>query len=270
MKPLILLTNDDGIKSPGIIAAAKALADLGELWVAAPHVQQTSAGRSHPPKSQGVIMEAGGFPEGVKAFSVEGSPSQCVDHAVLELLPGKPDLVVSGINSGVNVGVDITRSGTIGAALEAANYRIPAVAGSLEIHPDEVFAAEPQADFSTAAWFVRMFSEAVLKGSYDADIDILKIEVPDTANRDTPWEVTRLSRNTYYHVEKPYRTAMNKSGILRWRLEADISKFEKGTDVHTIFVKRKVSVTPLSLDLTSRTSLAALQNTLTKNIGDSK
>lgn len=266
-KPLILLTNDDGIRSPGIIAAAQQLAGIGELWVAAPHVQQTSAGRSHPPKSQGVIMEAIGFPEGVKAFSVEGSPSQCVDHAILELMPRKPDIVVSGINSGVNVGVDITRSGTIGAALEAANFSIPAVAVSLEIHADEVFAEEPQADFSIAAWFVRLFTLAVLNGEYDDDIDVLKIDVPDTAERTTPWEVTRLSRRTYYHVKRPNRNDLIGTGILQWRWESDLAVFEEGTDIHTVFVKRQVSVTPISLDMTSRVSLERLQSALKDNVG---
>ena len=265
-KPIILLTNDDGIRSPGIIAAAEQLADLGELWVAAPHVQQTSMGRSCPPDSNGKIKKAERFPAGVKAFSVEGSPAQCVSYAVLELMPRRPDIVVSGINSGVNVGINITRSGTIGAALEAADYGIPALAASLEIHHKEVFAEEPQADFSTAAGFVRLFTRAVLNGDYDDDIDVLKIDIPDNAGIDTPWEVTKLSKKAYYHVRKPARRSFDENGSLRWRIESDLESYEDGTDTHTIFVKRLVSVTPISLDMTSRVSLERFRSALENNL----
>jgi 5'-nucleotidase len=269
-KPVILLTNDDGILSPGIIAAAEQLADMGELWVAAPHVQQTSMGRSFPPGSNGIIKKAVGFPEGVKAYSIEGSPAQCVSHAVLELMPCKPDILVSGINSGVNVGINITRSGTVGAALEAANYGIPALAVSLEIHEDEVFAAVPKADFSTAAWFTRLFTEAVLKGDYVDDIDVLKIDVPDNAHPDTEWEITKLSKKTYYQISKPERASFDVPGYLRWITEQDHSCFQEGTDAHAVFVKRRVSVTPVSLDMTSRVSTEKLQSTLRDKIEHNK
>ena len=261
-KPLILLTNDDGIRSPGLYAAAEELSRLGELWIAAPRTQQTSAGRSHPPASSGIIREADGFPEGVRAFSIEASPSQCVDYAVLEILPRRPALTVSGINSGVNVGIDITRSGTIGAALEAANFEIPAVAVSLEIHQDEVFAAVPQADFSTAARFTARFAKNVLDRGLEADADLLKIEIPDDAAPDTPWELTRLSRKSYYRVTPPVRSSSDGSGSLGWATASDFSDFDEGTDVHTVFVKRMVAVTPVSLDMTSRIDLQRLSDKL--------
>lgn len=261
-RPVILLTNDDGIRSPGIIAAAETLAEIGELWVAAPHMQQTSAGRSHPPSSSGITTKADGFPSAAGAFAIEGSPSQCVDHAILEIMPRCPDIVVSGINSGVNVGVDITRSGTIGAAIEGASYGIPAIAVSLEIHHNEIFSAEPQADFSTAGYFTAKFAQLILTGAQYKDIDLLKIEVPDNAEADTAWEVTKLYRKTYYHVEKPQRSSLEKKGQLLWRLETDLSKFDEGTDAHTVFVKRQVSVTPISMDMTSRIELNDLKDLL--------
>ncbi|HAK44743.1 MAG TPA: 5'/3'-nucleotidase SurE [Spirochaeta sp.] len=262
MKPLILLTNDDGIKSPGLRALAEELGKIGEIWVAAPHTQQTSAGRSHPPTSSGIITEADGYPAGIHAFSVEASPSQCVDYAILELMPGCPELVISGINSGVNLGSDITRSGTVGAALEAANYGIPSIAASLEIHQDEVFAAEPRADFSIAACFTRLFAEALLEGNYIDDVDVLKIDVPDNAVRSTPWEITKLAKKSFYHPAKPERKTLSDKGRLGWCVEADLTVFDEGTDLHTIFSKRIVSVTPLSMDMTSRISLSSLDKEL--------
>ena len=258
-KPVILLTNDDGIRSPGLIAAAEALESIGELWVAAPDRQQTSAGRSFPIASSGIIRGAGGFPAGVRAFSVEGSPAQCICHAVLDLMPEKPAIVVSGINSGVNVGIDITRSGTVGAALEAAGFGIPALAVSLEIHQREVFAAEPNADFSAAADFTARFARKVLAGVPGGDTDLLKIDVPGSAGPDTDWEITRLSRKSYYRVFAAGR------GKLGWNIETDLSSFERGTDVHTVFVRKMVSVTPLSLDMTSRADLPALEGELRRS-----
>ncbi len=265
-KPIILLTNDDGIRSPGLIAAAGQLAGLGETWVVAPHIQQTSAGRSFPPQSTGTIKITDNFPVGIKAYSVEASPAQCVNYAILHIMPKKPDLIVSGINSGVNVGIDITRSGTIGAALEAACAGIRAIAVSLEIHQDEVFAEEPAADFSTAAYFTRLFSEAVLTKTLESDTAVLKIDVPSSAVQSTPWEVCRLSPGAYYKVCAPLESGGTGPGQLEWVIEEDHSTFIKGTDTHTVFIKKKIAVTPLSLDLTSRVSLSSLEKSLKTGI----
>ncbi|MDC7228451.1 MAG: 5'/3'-nucleotidase SurE [Spirochaetales bacterium] len=263
--PLILLTNDDGILSPGLISAAEELRKLGELWVAAPAVQHTSAGRSHPLGSTGIIRTAEGIGRDVKAFSVEASPAQCVNYAVLELLPRLPDLIVSGINSGVNVGVDITRSGTIGAALEAANYGIRSLAVSLEIHMDEVFAAVPKADFCPAARITAEFAKKLLSMESGQDVDIIKVEVPDSADEKTPWETARLSRTPFYHLDKPERKTPGGPGQLSWRMEKDYRVFDDGTDAHTVFVKRHVAVTPISLDMTSRIRLENVKKLLRKN-----
>src|SRR5512134_1609758 len=121
-KPQILLTNDDGIASPGLWAAAEALSQLGYVYVTAPRDQFSGAGRSFPITTDGVIrpqvMDVNG--QEWTVYAVGGTPAQVVQHAVLEILPQIPDLVVSGINYGENVGTGITASGTVGAALEAA------------------------------------------------------------------------------------------------------------------------------------------------------
>ena len=132
---LILVTNDDGIQSPGLWAAAGALLPLGRVVIAAPREQQTSTGRSLPVSSDGRILayplEIAG--QTLEAYSVGGTPAQAVLHAVLEILPERPDLVVSGINYGENVGSGVTISGTVGAALEAGALGIPALAVSLQM-----------------------------------------------------------------------------------------------------------------------------------------
>src|SRR4030067_275697 len=134
-KPIqILLTNDDGIQSPGLWAAAEALSTLGFVHVAAPSDQFSGAGRSLPSHSSGIISPQQVSVHGKEwtVYGVGGTPAQAVLHAVLEILPTPPKLVVSGINYGENVGTGITVSGTVGAALEAASLGIPALAVSLE------------------------------------------------------------------------------------------------------------------------------------------
>src|SRR3972149_2595964 len=135
MKPRqILLTNDDGIQSPGLWIAAKALSELGFVHVVAPRDQFSGAGRSLPITSDGLIraqpMHVNG--QDWTVYSVGGTPAQAVLHAILEVLPKPPELVVSGINYGENLGTGVTVSGTVGAALEAASLGIPALAISLE------------------------------------------------------------------------------------------------------------------------------------------
>ena len=127
LKPQILLTNDDGILSPGLWAAAEALAELGFVHVVAPRDQFSGAGRSLPSTSDGIITPRQVTVHGKEwtVYSVGGTPAQAVLHAVYEILPERPNLVVSGINYGENLSVGITASGTVGAALEGAGLGVP-------------------------------------------------------------------------------------------------------------------------------------------------
>ena len=131
MKPLIIVTNDDGVYSPGLCAAAEAVQDLGDLLVVAPRFQQTSMGRSFPKsKDVGIIEKIKIMLNGceIEAYGVHGSPAHAVSHGILELAYRKPDLCISGINYGENLGLSISCSGTIGAAFEADSYDIPSIA----------------------------------------------------------------------------------------------------------------------------------------------
>lgn len=260
----ILLTNDDGINSVGIWAAAEALAPLGKVWVVAPRTQATSFGRSNPSSSDGIIEVIQREVNGVtwQGYAAGASPSQCVLYSVEELLPVKPDLVVSGINYGANTSVDITRSGTIGAALEGANYGIPALAVSLETAAENTFLHTFEADFSTAAHFTALFARALLEKKFPADVQVLKVEVPLGANKDTPWQVTRLAPMPLYLPVLPTRENFQQKSQMSWRLQPDYSIFPEGTDSYAVFVKREVAVTPLSMDMTSRVSLKDLANQL--------
>ena len=130
-RPLILLTNDDGIDSPGLHAVMEAVADLGELLVVAPISQQTAAGRSYPIALSKAIHQTEIYYNGQQypAYKVDASPAQAVTLAVRELATRPIDLCISGINYGENLGSGVTISGTVGAALDAACFGSSHVSG---------------------------------------------------------------------------------------------------------------------------------------------
>lgn len=256
----ILLTNDDGIRSPGLWAAAGALSEIGYVHVAAPREQFSGAGRSLPSTSDGIIQEHTIQVNGSDwtVHSVGGTPAQTVLHAVLEILPRCPDLVVSGINYGENLGTGITVSGTVGAALEAASLGIPALAISLETEARYHLSYSTHIDFSAAAYFARYFSQILLNCQFPFDVDVLKVDVPSDATPQTPWEICRLSRKRYYEPLRPNRSSWNQPGRVGYRLAEDSHEAPPDTDSYVMRVKRMVAVTPLSLDLTSRVELSEM------------
>ena len=176
----ILLTNDDGIQSPGLWAAAEALSALGYVTVAAPREQSSGMGRSLPGTSDGIIkpetLVVHGQPWTV--YAVGGSPAQAVLHGILEIMPQKPDLVVSGINYGENVGTGVTISGTVGAALEASAFGLPALAISLETDIGHHLSLSPEVDFAAAGYFTRYFGRLLLGRQLPPDVSVLKVDVP--------------------------------------------------------------------------------------------
>jgi 5'-nucleotidase len=250
----ILLTNDDGIQSPGLWMAAGSLSALGFVHVVAPRDQYSGAGRSMPSTSDGVIqvetMRVNG--KDWTVYAVGGSPAQAVQHAVLEILPAKPGLVVSGINYGENLGTGITVSGTVGAALEAAALGIPALAISLETERQYHLSYSENVDFKAAGYFTHYFGRMLLERQLPPDVHVLKVDIPATATPETPWEVTRLSVIRYYEPIPPRRKSWDQPGRIDYQLTADPSHDALDSDVYALRVKRIVSVTPLSLDLTSR------------------
>jgi 5'-nucleotidase len=259
-KPQILLTNDDGIGSPGLWAAARALSRLGFVSVVAPRDQASGSGRSMPPTSDGTIredeIEVGG--QRWHVFAVGGSPAQAVQHALLELMPTKPDLVVAGINYGENVTTSITISGTVGAAMEASSFGVPAMAVSLETDREHHLSYSELVDFEVAADFTRRFGAMLLAGLEFEDVDLLKVDVPSDATVETPWKIARLERTRYYLPRGPERDHLDQPGLVDYDVTNDPSDFTPGSDAYILRVERAVAVTPLSLDLTSRVDLGEL------------
>lgn len=261
-EPQILLTNDDGINSPGLWAAAEALSELGYVTVAAPREQSSGMGRSMPPTSDGIITRQSLIVHGAEwtTYAVGGTPAQTVQHAILEIMPQMPDLVVAGINYGSNFGTGVTISGTVGAALEGAAYEIPSLAISLETDFKHHLSYSPEVDFKAAAHFTTYFARRLLNQSFPEDMQVLKLEIPSDATPETEWRMTRLARVPFYLPAAPQRSSWDQPGSTGYTIAADNNQFDRDSDVYASIVDRLVAVTPLSLDLTARVDLGGLED----------
>jgi 5'-nucleotidase len=263
-KRQILLTNDDGIRSPGLWAAAEALSTLGFVTVAAPREQSSGMGRSLPSTSDGIIHRETVQINGQTwtVYAVGGSPAQAVQHGLLEIMETRPDLVVSGINYGENVASGITISGTVGAAMEAASLGIPAMAISLQTDPVHHMSYSTEVDFSVAAYFAAYFGRQLMEKKMPAEVDLLKVEIPADATPETPWQVTRVSRQRYYMPTAPERSTWDQPGAVGYTLSVDISREPDNSDVYVLAKKHLVSVSPLTLDMTAKTDFNSLERLL--------
>ena len=261
-RPLILLTNDDGIRSPALWAAAEALSEIGFVTVAAPREQSSGAGRSMPVTSDGRLAEEQVDIRGKKwkVYAVGGSPAQAVQHGILELMPRQPDLVVAGINYGENLTTGITVSGTVGAALEGASFGVPALAVSLEVPAEYYLTHSDTIDFRVAKYFTSYFARVLIDMQPQADVDVLKVDIPSDASETTEWRVTRLSRQKYYVPVVSPRARLEDPSRIQFQIELDRDKVETDSDVYALCIDRMVSVTPLSLDTTSRVDFPELAN----------
>ncbi|MDR2544769.1 MAG: 5'/3'-nucleotidase SurE [Methanobrevibacter sp.] len=247
----ILLVNDDSIHSQGILSSKKAVEDLGEVSVVAPLEQQS--GKSHSLSYfKHLITSKTYLDDGSEAFFVLGTPADCIVIG-FSLLGGKPDLVVSGINIGPNLGCErITSSGTLGAALEAAAYGIPSLCVSIEVADNvNIFSKKGEGiDFSFAKNIVNKIAKNVLEKGMPEGVDVFNINIP--ANPiDDEIVVTRLGKQLYHpNVEQlEEETYIWKDGTFE-----DIAK-KSGTDRYTTLVEKKVTITPLTANLSVRTDI---------------
>ncbi len=255
-RPLILVTNDDGIASPGLRAAAEAVVDLGDLLVVAPATGQTSMSRAFSGVSGVGAISESALQVGdrqIRAYAVTGSPAQAVTHAVLELADRRPCLCVSGINYGENIGGGLGISGTIGAAMQAGSFDMPALASSLQVDVSDWHAADER-DWSAAIGFTRRLASQILDEGLPDEVAVVNLNVPDSATTDTPWRRTTQSRLAYYLHQHPGERDRTAPVRLQVQVNLDRSRVEPGSDVEAVVLDRVVSVTPLAWSWTADTS----------------
>jgi 5'/3'-nucleotidase len=243
-----LLSNDDGYQAPGLAALAEVLAELGTVTVVAPDRDRSGASNSltldaplHVKKDQR------GF------YYVNGTPTDCVHLAITGLLDEEPDMVISGINSGGNLGDDVIYSGTVAAAMEGRFLGCPAIAFSL--------AGEKPEDYSSAVVVAKKIIQSLMLQTLD-DV-LLNVNIPDVnVEQIKGFSVTRLGNR---HKSEPAQEAFDPKGRKVYWVgpvgpEQDAGE---GTDFHAIRTS-KVSITPMQVDLTRHESL----QTISEWIGD--
>ncbi len=242
----ILLTNDDGIYSNGIRAAVKALSELGEVYVVAPLFQRSASGRAmtlHRPIRARLVD----VPGAKIAYGIDGTPTDCVIFALARF--GDFNLAVSGINLGENLSTEITVSGTASAAIEAATHGVPSVAISLEVDWRKTLGEGEGVNFSVSAHFLQMIARAILRNGLPAGVDMLNVNVPNDATEDTGITITRLARKRYNPTIE--ERVDPRGHPYYWIVGRRTTEFEPGTDAYALKVERKVSVTPINIDMTA-------------------
>jgi 5'-nucleotidase len=241
---LILVTNDDGVHSPGIMALHKAMSSLGTACIVAPDRERSAAGHSltlHRPLRAEEIRE--------HVFSVNGTPTDCVTLGINKLLDRKPDLVVSGINKGANLGDDITYSGTVSAAIEGTIFGIPSIAFSL--------ISGKHYHYETATFFATKIASYVLEHSLPFDT-LLNVNFPNIRKDEIRGiKITRQGKRIY---ENSIQETFNPWGEKYYWIGGGRTFWEHGDEADMEAVQLNyVSITPIHLDLTNHDALSFLR-----------
>jgi 5'-nucleotidase len=246
--PHILVTNDDGVQSKGLLAVKQALEAVGQVTVFAPDRNWSAAGHSktmHKPLRIQQVSLADGSP----AYTTNGAPSDCVGLALLGAIPARPDLVVSGVNQGANLGHDITYSGTVAGAMEAVVGGVPAIAASLD--------AREWSDYDAVVAVVAGLAGLILEQGLPPNI-LLNVNAPALPSHQVRGvAVTRLGQRVYRDV---LIERVDPKGQPYYWIggEPPTGVVEDGTDVGAV-AQGYISVTPLTMDMTATDLLPNLR-----------
>lgn len=249
----ILLANDDGIYAPGLHALRAALQRLGQVTVVAPATEQSGVGHSITylsPLTCKEIYEGDFF----RGWAVEGSPADCVKLGIAELVQGPVDLIVSGINGGLNAGINVLYSGTVAAAIEGAFFRIPSIAVSLE--------HDPHADFEAAADMAVSLIESILRKQGDAP-ELYNINIPTLATHayrrgETP-EVHVVPMGVERYGDHYIKRQDPKGRNYYWSTNDPPPRpTDHETDLNALAAGH-ITVTPLQFDMTKRSLLEGME-----------
>lgn len=244
-----LISNDDGVTASGILSAKKAVEDLCETIVVAPERQQSGIGHAltlyEPLRVNKRVLK-----DGTIAYGVTGTPTDAVTVGLFQILDEKPDLMISGINTGFNIGqAELTTSGTVGAAIEAATFGIPTIAISQEVTNDHVKfeTGEVDVDFEFAEKMLNKLAKIVLKKGLPEGIDLLNVNIPENPV-DDKFEVVKLGKRMYTPVME--QRLDPRGHPYYWIGGEPYSSDEKGSDGYELKISQKTTITPLKIDLT--------------------
>ncbi len=246
--PVILVTNDDCGSSSGIMTLSKALRPVGEVYLIAPEREQSAVGHAltlHRPLKFEKINDS--------TYFINGTPTDCVILGVNRLLPQKPDLIVSGINNGGNMGDDITYSGTVAAAIEGTLLNIPSIAIS---SVEETQDSRRDLRLQQAAQFAQSLASHVLKKGLPPDT-FLNVNVPDTKEI-KGIKFTRQGKRIY---DNSIKETLDPRGRKHYWIGGGVPMWESGEDTDFEAVQNGyISVTPIHLDLTNYKALKYMKN----------
>ena len=245
-----LISNDDGVTASGILASKKAVEDLCDTYVVAPETQQSGIGHAltlyEPLRVNEHILKDGSI-----GYGITGTPTDAVTIALFEIMDEKPDIMISGINTGYNLGqAELTTSGTLGAAMEAASFGIPTIAISQEVTRDDIKFENGSVgiDFEFAGKMLNKLAKIVLKKGLPEGIDLLNVNIPENPVNDD-FEVVTLGNRMYTPVI--HRREDPRGKPYYWIGGEPYEGDEPGSDGYELRRAQKTTVTPLKLDLTS-------------------
>lgn len=264
----ILISNDDGVNAEGILAAKQAVEDLANVYVVAPDENNSSVGRRLT-LFKHLKLDKCELEDGSMAYSVSGSPADAVIVGADYVMDEKPDLVITGINQGVNISCDITSSGTVCAAFEAVSLGIPAIAASLFIDPKTAYKQDENGEWYVDYDFTlakKVLHDLVLKiknEGFPEDVDLFNLNVP-TNYESEEVKITTLSHKMLdKHVID--NTDEEKAEIFNYPLDENqdsddlimitsdlVKDYEQGSDGYALFVEKCPSLTPLDVNMTSK------------------
>lgn len=248
----ILLTNDDGIYAPGLRALHGELSKLGEVLVVAPATEQSAAGHSVTIYSPLLVQEVRDQSKNFQGWAVEGRPADCVKLAIRQILPWKPDLVVSGINAGSNAGINVLYSGTVGAAIEGAFFNMPSIACSLEMP------SSGPPDFQTGATIATKIIADIL-GKNPGPGELFNVNIPDLSQGKIKG-VRVVPQNTASYVEW-FDKRIDPRGRVYYWIGPDFTCPDPHPDTDvTALAERWITVTPLQFNLTRFQALELMQD----------
>lgn len=262
----ILISNDDGVFAPGILAAKQAVEDLADVTVVAPDKNNSSVGRRLT-LFKHLELKTCTLEDGSSAYSVSGSPADAVVVGANYVMEEKPDLVICGINQGVNISCDITSSGTVCAALEAVSLGIPAIAVSLFIDPKTSFKQDENGEWYVDYDFTltkKVLHDIVLKiinDGFPDGVDLFNLNVP--SNYDS--EEIRITSLAHKMLDKQVidNTNKEKEELFNYPLDENqksddlimitsdlVKEYDEGSDGYALLVEKRPSLTPLNANMT--------------------